>query len=199
MKQIILIYIPLLILISSITLAQDVKTVKKDLYETRYYATSLNLYFSVPNEWKVVSFASVDINFPITIGLQPPDWLEPIAEGDIDQSDYAITIDVRNGALEIDSIVYSNDVAEDSIDYESDGETYDGIDRGEIIELPNWRYRKSDIDIRLYLKGGGYWGMGSYYSSVLDNRKGKCVYINADPMYKEYGIIFQVESSLAFK
>ncbi len=179
--------------------AQDIKIVKKDSYETRYYATSLNLYFSVPNEWKVVSFASGDINHPITIGLQPPGWLEPIAEGEIDQSDYAITIDVRNGALEMDSIVYTSAVSEDSIDIESDGEAYDGVVRGDILELPNWRYRKSDIDIRLYLKGGGYWGMDSYYSSVLDNRNGKCIYINADPMYKEYGNIFQIESSLSFK
>lgn len=187
---------------SSPLFAQTLVAVSKDAYTTRYYDKRLELYFSVPNNWKVVSIDIPDNKgFPAGIGLRPHDWGETAtSDGNIlDRSENAITIEVGNGSLGGKTMTKSSNDSEDGQQQSEDDEIPEFRTCDEIVELQHWRYQHCEFNTRLYLKGGGYYGMDTYYASTLDNRKGKCVYVSTDPLYKEKDQIHQIEISLSFR
>jgi hypothetical protein len=166
-------------------MSQEIVKIEENAKETRYLAVSVNLYFSVPNGWRV-AFIPSGHDIPLGIGLTPQQWDYPVLEnGDtLDHSEYAIQILV--GAGSIDSIV------------KAEGKTISDLP-GKLVELKNWRYFNAQIETSLYIKGGGYYGKENCYASTLDNRHGKIVYLLADPLFDERKIIYQIENSLSFK
>ena len=172
----------ILLFSSTCSFAQNILKVDQNKLDVTYFDKSLGLYFSIPVGWKAVDILSEAQDIPPGIGLIPAHWDYTVLDnGDtLDQSEYAIEIRVGNASI-------------DSIS-KSEGGKLDGI-----RELKNWRYYKSEEDTRLYIKDGGYYGMDSFYWSVLDNRHGKCVWVKADPLYKELRIIYKIENSLRLK
>jgi len=171
-------------MVGEILLPQNIIVTGMNDFDTFYFDTLLQIRFAAPHDWTVSNIKTYDNVHPNGIGLRPPYWRTSksdsvdFADDAVVTYEYAITLSFEDGSI----------VSLCGPD----------IDSSKLDTTQAWIYYRYDLDVPIYRARSGRSGIETAYGAVLDNRKGKCVRIETDPMYDEITSIYYIKNSIRF-